>query len=98
VPRLLVAKEIGVEDVRLAPNRLPERFFEHPGLVVAVTRSRAVSLRAPRHGERVGDDSRPSTMLAARHVAVYVAQIEDARMTDALAPMYSTSTRAAAPT
>ena len=37
VPWLVVGKEISVEDVRLTLDKLPERFFEHPQMVVAVT-------------------------------------------------------------
>jgi len=37
VPWLVVGKEISVEDVRLSLDKLPERFFEHPQMVVAVT-------------------------------------------------------------
>jgi hypothetical protein len=37
VPMLVVAKEISLEDVRLGLEKLPDRFFEHPGTVFAVT-------------------------------------------------------------
>ena len=37
VPWLVVGKEISVEDVRLTLDKLPERLFEHPQMVVAVT-------------------------------------------------------------
>lgn len=37
VPVLVVAKEISLEDVRLGLEKLPDRFFEHPGLVVVIT-------------------------------------------------------------
>ena len=37
VPWLVVGKEISLEDVRLTLDKLPERFFEHPQMVVAVT-------------------------------------------------------------
>jgi SAM-dependent methyltransferase len=53
VPWFVVGKEISVEDVRLTLDKLPERFFEHPQMVVAITNmyySEAPSLR-PRSGE-----------------------------------------------
>src|SRR5260370_9188570 len=37
VPMCVVAKEISLEDVRLGLEKLPDRFFEHPGTVFAVT-------------------------------------------------------------
>ena len=37
VPVLVVGKEISVEDVRLSLEKLPDRFAEHPRLVVVVT-------------------------------------------------------------
>jgi hypothetical protein len=37
VPMLVVAKEISLEDVRLGLEKLPDRFFEHPGTVFVVT-------------------------------------------------------------
>ena len=37
VPWLVVGKEISIEDVRLALDRLPDRFAEHPELVFVVT-------------------------------------------------------------
>ena len=37
VPWLIVAKEISVEDVRLSLEKLADRFFEHPQLVLVVT-------------------------------------------------------------
>ena len=37
VPFLVVGKEISVEDVRLSLEKLPDRFAEHPEMVVAVT-------------------------------------------------------------
>jgi hypothetical protein len=37
IPWLVVGKEISIEDVRLALDRLPDRFAEHPELVVVVT-------------------------------------------------------------
>jgi len=37
VPLLAVAKEISLEDVRLGLEKLPDRFFEHPAMVVVIT-------------------------------------------------------------
>ena len=37
VPFLVVGKEISLEDVRLTLSKLPDRFAEHPQLVVAIT-------------------------------------------------------------
>ena len=37
VPCLVVGKEISLEDVRLTLSKLPDRFAEHPQLVVAMT-------------------------------------------------------------
>ena len=37
VPMLAVAKEISLEDVRLGLEKMPERFQEHPGTVLAIT-------------------------------------------------------------
>ena len=37
IPWLVVGKEISIEDVRLALDRLPDRFLEHPEMVFVVT-------------------------------------------------------------
>lgn len=37
VPWLVVAKEVSVEDVRLSLEKLADRFFEHPQLVLVIT-------------------------------------------------------------
>ena len=37
VPLLVVGKEISLEDVRLALDKLPDRFHEHPHTVIAIT-------------------------------------------------------------
>ena len=37
VPFLVVGKEISIEDVRMTLEKLPDRFAEHPQMVVAVT-------------------------------------------------------------
>jgi hypothetical protein len=37
IPVLVVAKEISLEDVRLGLEKLPDRFLEHPNLVVVIT-------------------------------------------------------------
>ena len=37
VPWLVVGKEISIEDVRIALDRLPDRFHEHPEMVFVVT-------------------------------------------------------------
>jgi hypothetical protein len=37
VPLLSVAKEISLEDVRLGLEKMPDRFFEHPHMVLVVT-------------------------------------------------------------
>ena len=55
VPWFVTGKEISVEDVRLTLDKLPERFFEHPQMVVAITNmyySEAPALR-PRSNEDV---------------------------------------------
>jgi hypothetical protein len=37
LPLLAVAKEIGLEDVRLGLEKMPDRFFEHPATVLVIT-------------------------------------------------------------
>lgn len=37
VPLFLVGKEISLEDVRLALDKMPDRFYEHPATVLVVT-------------------------------------------------------------
>ncbi len=37
IPWVIVGKEISLEDVRLSLAKLPDRFFEHPETVVAIT-------------------------------------------------------------
>ncbi len=37
IPWLVVAKEISIEDLRLALGRMPDRLFEHPEMVLVVT-------------------------------------------------------------
>jgi hypothetical protein len=37
VPLVCVAKEISLEDVRLGLDKMPDRFFEHPAMVLVVT-------------------------------------------------------------
>ena len=37
VPLLVVAKEISLEDVRLGLEKMPDRFFEHPAMVLVLT-------------------------------------------------------------
>jgi hypothetical protein len=37
VPLVCVAKEISLEDVRLGLEKMPDRFFEHPAMVLVVT-------------------------------------------------------------
>jgi hypothetical protein len=37
VPLVAVAKEISLEDVRLGLEKMPDRFFEHPAMVLVVT-------------------------------------------------------------
>jgi len=37
IPWLVVSKEISIEDVRLALDKLPDRFYEHPEMVFVVT-------------------------------------------------------------
>jgi hypothetical protein len=37
VPLVAVAKEISIEDVRLGLEKMPDRFFEHPAMVLVVT-------------------------------------------------------------
>jgi hypothetical protein len=37
VPLVAVAKEISIEDVRLGLEKMPDRFFEHPAMVLVIT-------------------------------------------------------------
>ena len=37
VPLLVVAKEISLEDVRLGLEKMPDRFYEHPAMVLVIT-------------------------------------------------------------
>ena len=37
MPFYIVGKEISVEDVRLALDKMPDRFFEHPATVLIIT-------------------------------------------------------------
>ena len=37
VPLMVVAKEISLEDVRLGLDKMPDRFFEHPNMVLVIT-------------------------------------------------------------
>src|SRR6202034_2238876 len=37
VPLFVVAKEISLEDVRLGLEKMPDRLFEHPSTVLAIT-------------------------------------------------------------
>jgi len=37
MPFYIVGKEISLEDVRLALDRMPDRFFEHPATVLVMT-------------------------------------------------------------
>lgn len=37
IPWLVIGKEISIEDVRLALEKMPDRFFEHPEMVFVVT-------------------------------------------------------------
>lgn len=56
VPWFVVGKEISVEDVRLTLDKMPERFFEHPQMVVAITNmyySEAPALRPHSPAEAV---------------------------------------------
>jgi hypothetical protein len=59
VPLLAVGKEISLEDVRLALDKLPDRFHEHPHTVIAVSNLRYVDAPAlrpsdPGEAERLG--------------------------------------------
>lgn len=53
VPFYLVGKEISLEDVRLALEKMPDRFFEHPQTVLVVTNMRYAEAPwlAPRSAE-----------------------------------------------
>jgi hypothetical protein len=51
VPVLVVGKEISLEDVRLALDKLPDRFHEHPHTVVAVTNIRYADAPLLRPGD-----------------------------------------------
>ena len=37
MPFYIVGKEISLEDVRLALEKMPDRFFEHPATVLVMT-------------------------------------------------------------
>lgn len=57
IPWLIVGKEISLEDLRLALDKFPDRFFEHPEMVVVVTNM--YSREAPRltpKGSQTKDD------------------------------------------
>ena len=78
VPLLVVGKEISLEDVRLALDKLPDRFHEHPHTVIAVTNLRyadAPLLRPADAGEaaRLGWHLAP---LEGTSSAEYAEQIE----------------------
>jgi hypothetical protein len=51
VPLLVVGKEISLEDVRLALDKLPDRFHEHPHTVIAVTNLRYADAPLLRPGD-----------------------------------------------
>ncbi|MEX2455518.1 MAG: hypothetical protein WD470_12485 [Rhodospirillaceae bacterium] len=58
VPFYIVGKEISLEDVRLTLEKLPDRFYEHPAMVVVITNmlyAEAPSLmpRAPENAARL---------------------------------------------
>ncbi len=58
VPFYVVGKEISLEDVRLTLEKLPDRFYEHPAMVVVITNmfyAEAPSLmpRAPENSARL---------------------------------------------
>ena len=83
VPLLVVGKEISLEDVRLALDKLPDRFHEHPHTVIAFTNMRyadAPTLRPsdPDETARLGWHVTP---LDGTSAAEYAEQIE------ALAPI-----------
>src|SRR6185503_21332944 len=40
VPSYIVGKEISLEDVRLALEKMPDRFYEHPATVLVITNLR----------------------------------------------------------
>lgn len=76
IPWTVVGKEISVEDVRQALARLPDRFFEHPEMVFAVTNMR--------FGEAARLEPREAQDLVWREVALtgdttheFAAQIRD---------------------
>ena len=83
VPMLAVGKEISLEDVRLALEKLPDRFHEHPHTVVAMTNLRYAD--AP--------ELRPSDTDEAARLGWHVAALEGssaaeyAEQIEALAPI-----------
>jgi len=84
VPLLAVAKEISLEDVRLGLEKMPDRFREHPHMVLAVTNlsyMEAPQLRA-RDGSAV-ELSWHMVPLRGQNTYEYIEQIE------ALGPMLS---------
>lgn len=57
VPLLAVAKEISLEDVRLGLDKMPDRFYEHPHMVLVLTNLSYMD--APQllpSGERAGEE------------------------------------------
>lgn len=78
VPLLAVAKEISLEDVRLGLEKMPDRFFEHPQTVLALTNLNykdAPSLRPSDPGQQA-DINWLTVRLEGRSAHEFVEQIE----------------------
>ena len=79
VPWLVVAKEISIEDVRLALDRMADRFVEHPELVFAVTNMsyRETPRLSPVRGEAEEELSWRPIALEGTTASDFSAQIRD---------------------
>lgn len=75
VPWLVVGKEISLEDVRLALEKLPDRFHEHPELVFAVTNMTYREAPDLRPGEGKPDVSWRTTALEGSTTVDFARQI-----------------------
>jgi hypothetical protein len=83
VPLLAAAKEISLEDVRLGLEKMPDRFFEHPHMVLVITNLSYKDAPAllPNDPEKAASLNWQEVRLAGSSSAEFEQQIE------ALAPM-----------
>ena len=77
VPWLVVGKEISIEDVRIALDRLPDRFHEHPEMVFVVTNMTYGEATNLRPGPGKGEVSWRSTALEGATTVGFARQIRD---------------------